>query len=103
MSIAIIGSGIAGLSAAYDLTKAGHNVVIFDGASEVGGLASGFKVESWDWTLERFYHHWFASDQHVIKLAKELNCSDQINMLWGNGSFCGNLYISKGDCIFSTG
>ena len=93
MSIAIIGSGIAGLSAAYDLTKAGHNVVIFDGASEVGGLASGFKVESWDWTLERFYHHWFASDQHVIKLAKELNCSDQIifrrpsTMMFHRGNF----------------
>ena len=78
MNIAIIGSGIAGLSAAYDLTEAGHKVVIFDGAAEVGGLASGFKVESWDWTLERFYHHWFASDQHVLKLARELNCSDQI-------------------------
>ena len=78
MNIAIIGSGMAGLSAAYDLTKAGHKVVIFDGAAEVGGLASGFKVESWAWTLERFYHHWFASDQHVLNLANELNCSDQI-------------------------
>ena len=68
MRIAIIGSGMAGLSAAYDLTKTGHKVVLFDGAGEVGGLAAGFKVDSWEWTLERFYHHWFASDQHVLKL-----------------------------------
>ena len=93
MSIAIIGSGMAGLSAAYDLTKTGHKVVLFDGAEEVGGLASGFKVDSWEWTLERFYHHWFASDQHVLRLASELNCADQIlfqrpdTMMYHQGNF----------------
>ena len=93
MRIAIIGSGMAGLSAAYDLTKTGHKVVLFDGAGEVGGLASGFKVDSWEWTLERFYHHWFASDQHVLKLANELNCAQQIlfqrpdTMMYHKGAF----------------
>ncbi len=78
MRIAIIGAGITGLAAAYDLTKSGHKVVLFESASQVGGLASGFKAEGWDWTLERFYHHWFASDRHVLALADELGCRERV-------------------------
>jgi protoporphyrinogen oxidase len=76
--IAIIGAGMAGLAAAYDLNKAGHQVVIYEAAPEVGGLAAGFKAPHWDWTLERFYHHWFASDKHILGLIEELGWSDQV-------------------------
>jgi len=72
LDIAIVGAGIAGLSAAYELTKKGHRVVIFEAAEKPGGLASGFKDEGWEWSLERFYHHWFASDDAVINLIKEI-------------------------------
>lgn len=72
MKIAILGAGVAGLSAAYELVKAGHDVTVFEKDSFVGGLASGFKDERWDWPLERFYHHIFASDEHIIKLANEI-------------------------------
>jgi len=78
MKIAIIGAGPAGLAAAYDLTRAGHQVTIFEGAPTVGGLASGFKAPHWDWTLEKFYHHWFASDAAILGLIKELGWSDQV-------------------------
>ena len=63
MKIAIIGAGAAGLAAAYDLTRAGHSVTIFEAAPQVGGLAAGFKAPHWEWTLEKFYHHWFATDK----------------------------------------
>lgn len=36
-AVAILGGGIAGLSAAYALTKAGHSCVIFEATSRVGG------------------------------------------------------------------
>jgi protoporphyrinogen oxidase len=78
MRVAIIGAGPGGLSAAYDLAKAGHGVVVFEGAPSVGGLASGFKAPHWDWTLEKFYHHWFASDSAILGLIKELGWSDQV-------------------------
>ncbi len=78
MKIAIVGAGITGLAAAYDLTKFGHQVVILESAPQVGGLASGFKADGWDWTLERFYHHWFASDRHVLTLASELGCRERV-------------------------
>ncbi len=76
--IAIIGAGIGGLSAAYDLVKAGHTVTILEAADHVGGLAAGFKEPGWDWTVERFYHHWFASDQYILGLIDELGWSDQV-------------------------
>jgi len=76
--VAIIGAGIGGMSAAYDLVEAGKKVTIFEAADHVGGLAAGFKEPHWDWTVERFYHHWFHSDEHILGLIEELGWSDQV-------------------------
>lgn len=76
--IAVIGAGFAGLSAAFDLKKFGHDVTIFEAGEVPGGLASGFKEPHWDWSVERFYHHWFQSDAHLLGLIDELGWSDQV-------------------------
>ena len=78
MKIAIIGAGFGGMAAAYDLTKAGHKVTIFEAADFVGGLASGFKEPGWDWSVEKFYHHWFATDKHMLGLIRELGLEDKV-------------------------
>jgi len=78
MNIAIIGAGLGGLSAAYDLKHAGHQVTVFEAADYVGGLAAGFKDPNWDWSVERYYHHWFASDKHILGLIEELGWSDKV-------------------------
>jgi len=78
MNVAIIGAGIAGLSAAYDLAGSGHNVTIFEAAPYTGGLAAGFKSERWDWHLEHFYHHWFESDDDVLNLIKEIGQYEKV-------------------------
>jgi protoporphyrinogen oxidase len=76
--IAILGAGIGGLAAAYDLRRAGNPVTIFEAADYVGGLASGFKEPHWDWWVEKYYHHWFATDRHILGLIEELGWSDQV-------------------------
>jgi len=78
MKIGIIGAGYGGMAAAYDFSKAGHEVTIFEAAETVGGLASGFKEPHWDWSVEKFYHHWFASDKHMLGLIEELGLSDDV-------------------------
>ncbi len=78
MDIGIIGAGVTGLTAAYDLTRAGHTVTIYEAQPVAGGLISGFRDERWEWPLERFYHHWFASDREVLRLIDELGASERV-------------------------
>jgi len=78
MKIAIIGAGYSGMSAAWDLQKAGHQVTIFEVANYVGGLASGFKEPHWDWSVEKFYHHWFQSDASMLGIIRELGLEDKV-------------------------
>jgi len=93
MKIAIIGAGYGGMAAAYDLRKAGHEVTIYESADFVGGLASGFKEPEWKWSVEKFYHHWFASDKHMLGLIDELGLRDKVlyprplTVMYYNGKF----------------
>lgn len=78
MKIAIVGAGIAGLSAAYDLLNAGHDVTVFETSERTGGLAGGFQDEAWAWSLEKFYHHIFKSDKAIISLVDEIGFADKL-------------------------
>ncbi|MFN2282100.1 MAG: NAD(P)/FAD-dependent oxidoreductase [Anaerolineales bacterium] len=78
MKIAIVGAGYAGLAAAYDFALAGHQVVIYEAQDKPGGLAVGFKEPHWDWSVEGYYHHWFASDQHMLGLIEELGFGEKV-------------------------
>jgi protoporphyrinogen oxidase len=76
LRIAIIGGGVAGLAAAYDLsrsTECSTQVIVLEGNQQLGGLAAGFKGRSeWEWPLEHFYHHLFTNDDDIIGLTKEI-------------------------------
>ena len=78
MRIAVVGAGAAGLAAAYDLARCGHEVVIFETEPYVGGLSAGFKAPDLQWSLEKFYHHWLATDAAILALIAELGWSDQV-------------------------
>ncbi len=78
MRVAVIGAGAAGLAAAYDLAGAGHEVILYEASAEVGGLAAGFRDERWEWSLEKFYHHWFYTDKDILRLIKEIGCAHKV-------------------------
>lgn len=78
MNVAIIGAGATGLAAAFDLLKAGHRVTVFEASDKPGGLAMGFKQPHWGWTVEKFYHHWFASDADLLKLADDIGVRGKV-------------------------
>jgi protoporphyrinogen oxidase len=66
------------MAAAYDLSSFGHRVCIYESADFVGGLAAGFKEPHWDWSVEKFYHHWFQTDKHILGLIEELGWNEQV-------------------------
>ncbi len=72
MRIGIIGGGMVGLTAAYDLARRGQEVVLWEAEPRPGGLAAGFSDERWEWPLDEFYHHIFQSDQAVLRLGGEV-------------------------------
>ncbi|MBE7558831.1 NAD(P)/FAD-dependent oxidoreductase [bacterium] len=78
MRIAIIGAGATGLAAAFDLARAGHTAVVYEASGRLGGLAAGFREPHWQWSVERFYHHWFHSDKDILRLAEELGVRDKV-------------------------
>lgn len=96
MRIAIVGGGLTGLSAAYDLAGRGHDVVLFERAPDVGGLARGFEMAGEP--LERYYHHIFTHDTAFIDLARELNVAGDLEWLSSRmGTFAeGTIYPFMG-------
>lgn len=74
MKIGIIGGGIIGLMCGYLLSK-NHQVTIFE-KKELGGLASSFKINNA--YLEKYYHHFFTSDQDLIELIRELGLEKKV-------------------------
>ena len=91
MRVGVIGGGIAGLAAAYELTRQGHFVEVFEQADFLGGQASTFEV--FGGRLERGYHHLFTSDTDITDLIKELNLGDQLAWLESSVGF----YVDRGD------
>ena len=91
MKIAIIGGGITGLTAAYELTRIGHSVVVLEKDPFFGGLAQGFTTSSWDWYLESAYHHLFTNDKAILSLLTDIGLKQSIVIkrpitatLWNN-------------------
>ena len=72
MKVAVVGAGFTGMAAAIDLLEKGNEVVIYEADKKPGGLAIGFSAPGWDWSLERYYHHIFANDGGIIRLAKKV-------------------------------
>jgi protoporphyrinogen oxidase len=74
--VGIIGGGITGLTAAYRLKQAGVQVTIFEASSDLGGLASGFKLAGYP--IEKAYHFLYKTDEYILALVEELGLKDKL-------------------------
>jgi protoporphyrinogen oxidase len=74
--VVVVGGGFCGLACAYELGRLGITSTVLEADDEVGGLAGSFDVGGVK--LEKFYHHWFTSDQHVMELVAELGRADEV-------------------------
>ncbi|MFA6006612.1 MAG: NAD(P)/FAD-dependent oxidoreductase [Candidatus Paceibacterota bacterium] len=83
--IAVVGAGIAGLVAAYELQKAGHNVTVFESSSVVGGriqteIINGFIFDSGaDFFVNRYdLLHAYATELGIAWVATQKNSKHRI-------------------------
>lgn len=72
MRIGILGGGVTGLTAGYFLAKKGHAVTVYEKETTLGGMSSGFKSPTWNWWLDKTYHHVFSNDSEMLDFVKEL-------------------------------
>ena len=68
--VAIIGAGPAGITAAYELTKKGHEVEVFEAGAEVGGLSR--TIDLWNQRIDLGPHRFFSNDTQVNKVWLEV-------------------------------
>ncbi len=74
--VVVIGGGLAGLAAAYDLGRKGFAVTLLESCSDLGGLASSLKVEGAP--VERFYHFICRTDVDLVRLVDELGIESKL-------------------------
>ncbi len=77
--VGIVGGGMLGMTLAWRLRAAGHEVTIIEGAAATGGLAAPETIGGFTW--DRFYHVILLSDQHLRGLLAELGLADRLT--WG--------------------
>ena len=63
MKVGVIGAGPAGITAAYQLTKAGIETHIYEAGSSVGGLAK--TISLWKQRVDLGPHRFFSTDRRV--------------------------------------
>jgi protoporphyrinogen oxidase len=83
--VGVVGSGIAGLSAAHRLQQRGHEVQVFEASPELGGLAATYETAG-D-RIEKFYHHLSKSEQTIVELATDLGLGEDIEWRVGKNAY----------------
>ncbi len=74
--IAIVGGGIAGLSAGFRLAKEGNEVYLWEAGRKLGGLATTIKIAGT--LLEGAYHHIFKNDFWIMDTIKKAGLMDKL-------------------------
>jgi len=75
-SIIVVGAGISGLTTAYQLKKAGHDVLVLEANDYVGGRMANVDWEGFRVDIGAEFVS--TADKQLIKLVAELGLSDQL-------------------------
>ena len=73
--IAIVGSGILGLTCALMLDKKHYDITVFEASDRIGGLASAWKIGDIEW--DKHYHVTLLSDSKTKMLVEKIGLGDQ--------------------------
>jgi len=73
---AVVGGGLLGMTLALRLVQSGHEVVLYERAPELGGLASAWQLGPIHW--DRHYHVTLLSDTWLCRLLTELDLEQDL-------------------------
>mgnify|MGYP001018987926 FL=1 len=68
--ICVIGAGPAGLATAYELTKKGYKVDVYEADKQVGGMSRSFNL--WGQIVDLGPHRFFSTDKRINNLWLEI-------------------------------
>jgi protoporphyrinogen oxidase len=97
---AIVGGGILGMTLAHRLAQNGKQVTLFEGAGQLGGLASAWQLGDIIW--DKHYHVTLLSDLCVRSLLKELDLEQDMQWVETKTGFYtdGHLYSMSSSLEF---
>lgn len=76
MHVVVLGAGLAGLSCAYELVKAGHQVTLLEKENYAGGMATSWKVGPY-W-LDHGPHRFHSKDEDLLEHIYEVLDNDYV-------------------------
>ncbi len=80
-SVVIVGSGMAGLTAAAYLAREGCDVSVFEQSERIGGVTTTLQREGFSWDLGPLMVEGFAPGEPVGKILAELGCADRVELV----------------------
>ncbi len=81
--IIVIGAGISGLTAAYRLQKAGHEVIVLEAADHVGGRM--ITIQWNGWSIDPGAKFVTGGDKYLLEMAAELGLQEQLYQMFTDG------------------
>jgi len=83
--IIVIGAGISGLAAAYELQKAGHDVQVLEARDYAGGRMHTVDFEGFRVELGALF--FTSTDEYLLNTARELGLADEIQLMYQEGLY----------------
>lgn len=81
MKVLVIGSGLAGLTAAAYLSREGYAVKVLEQFSEIGGVTATIHKEGYSWDIGPLLLGGFAPHEGLSKILAELGITEKITLI----------------------
>jgi phytoene dehydrogenase-like protein len=81
MKIAVIGSGLSGLTAAALLAKEGHNVVVYEQHEKIGGVTASIEKDGYRWDWGQMLIPDLSKGEPGRLILEQLGISDQVKTI----------------------